>query len=97
MLLPFVLSSKSCLEAVKISHRQFHISSLTYYCQRVEMAKWAFDMNMNADLGSELINFAALYGALDVIEWIRRKNQNCFWDSETCCNAALNGHLVLLK
>ncbi len=45
MLLPFVLTSKSCLEATIASHRHFHMSSLSYFSRRIEMAKWVLDIN----------------------------------------------------
>ena len=95
MLLPFVLTSKSCLEATIASHRLFHISSLSYFCRRVEMAKWVVDINPQS--ASKLIKFAAYNGALDVIIYLREKNPNIIWDSDIYYNAAKNGHLHVLQ
>ncbi len=88
MLLPFVLTCKSCLEATILSHRQFLKSSLSYYCQRREMAGWVLGMSQNLHSSSNLINLAAKHGSLDVIKWLRGQYPLSFWSERTCSNAA---------
>jgi hypothetical protein len=95
MLLPFVLTSKSCLEATMASHRHFRVSSLSYFSQRVEMAKWILDINPQGI--SKLINFAAYCGAIDVIIFLQRKKPDILNDTNLPSKASLNGHLHVLQ
>lgn len=94
ILLPFVLTCKVFLEAAIASHRHFHKSSLSYYCRRVEMMQWALELNPPNH--SKLMQFAALDGTLDVIQWLRNQNPPCPWDEVTCSIAAKNGHFDIL-
>jgi hypothetical protein len=95
MLLPFVLTSKSCLEAAIISHRHFQLSSLSYYSRRVQMANFVLDINPQTF--SKLINLAAYNGELDVIIYLRGREPNISWSINLCCSASLNGHLNVLQ
>ena len=95
MLLPFVLTSKSCLEASIASHRHFQLISLSYYSRRVEMAKWVLNINLQGI--SKLINYAAHNGALDVIMYLRERKRIIYWDMDLCSAASENGHLHVLE
>ena len=95
MLLPFVLTSKSCLDATIASHRNFHVSSLSYFSRRVEMANWVLDINPQGI--SKIINFAAHYGALDVMIYLRGMKPNLSRDFDLCTTASKNGHLQVLQ
>ena len=95
MLLPFVLTSKLCLETTITSYRNFHSSSLSYFSRRVEMATWVLEMNSQSV--SKLIQFAASNGALEVIIYLRAREPNISWNSDLCSDAAENGHLHVLQ
>jgi hypothetical protein len=94
-LLPFVLTSKSCLQAIIASHRHSLITSLNYFSTRVEMAMWVLDINPQNI--SKLIKFAAQIGALDVLIYLREREPNISWDIDICGSAAENGHLSVLQ
>jgi hypothetical protein len=96
MLLPFVLTSKSCLEATIASHRNFYISSLSYFSGRVQMANWVVDIHPQRI--TKLIKLAAHNGALDVIIHLREREPNLSSDIDLLCStASLNGHLHVLQ
>ncbi len=94
MLLSFVLTPKSCLEAAIASHRHIHISSLNYISLRVAMAKWVLDINPQSV--SKLIKFAAYDGALDVLIYLQTKEPSILWNTNLCSSAAEHGHLNVM-
>ena len=44
---------------------------------------------------NDICRIAAENGWLDLLKWARQNG--CNWDSNTCSNAAFNGHLEVLK
>ncbi len=97
ILLPFALTCKSCLEATIASHRDFHTSSMSYFCRHVEMVKWIMDLDTKLrSSSSKVMHYAVRNGALDVIKWLH--NEQYFpLDNKTCASASLNGHLHVLQ
>jgi hypothetical protein len=103
-ILPFVGDHQ--YRFVAAVNRNFHTAYVTIFPKKVtrfnvstiEHAKICFDENKDQyDHQRMLCNIAAGEGNLSVLKYLRSIQCDCDWDESTCSNAALNGHLEVIK
>jgi hypothetical protein len=96
-LLPVLLSDHRLRDGVRriLGPDRSLTSDQKSFVTSVPLMQWAMGMGCRTE---GLCTSAALSGSMDVLMWLREKNDPpCPWDGRTCAAAARGGHLHVLK
>mmetsp|Transcript_20310 Transcript_20310/g.20431 ORF Transcript_20310/g.20431 Transcript_20310/m.20431 type:complete len:720 (+) Transcript_20310:228-2387(+) len=97
-LLPLALTSKTCLEAVRLQNIPL-TSHVSCFLSSVSLLRWMLASGCETRylLSWRHTAQAAAQNRLDVIQWLRSRHPPCPWNWKTCAEAVAEGHLSLLQ